>query len=62
MIDPDATSFVSNRDQVSKAAYTPFDGMRIKGRLDRVFLRGQEIVTSGSLIRKTRGNVVIRGI
>jgi dihydroorotase len=43
VLDPSQTTLISNADQLSRAAYTPFDGMRVQGRLTAVFLRGVRI-------------------
>jgi dihydroorotase len=43
VLDPSQTTLISNADQLSRAGYTPFDGMRVQGRLTAVFLRGVKI-------------------
>ena len=60
VLDPRQESVITNAEQVSKAGYTPFEGWRVKGRLRRVFLRGEEIVRDGVLVRELRGQVVVR--
>jgi dihydroorotase len=60
ILDPRQSSSISNAEQVSRAAYTPFDGWRIKARLMSVFLRGREIVREGKLIASTSGTIVTR--
>jgi dihydroorotase len=43
VLDPAQITLISNADQLSQAGYTPFDGMRVQGRLTAVFLRGVRI-------------------
>ncbi|HEV7254732.1 MAG TPA: dihydroorotase family protein [Mesorhizobium sp.] len=61
IVDPGRQSTVRNADQVSRAGYTPFDGWTVRARLDRVYLRGTEIVRNGVLAGQPRGEVVTRG-
>jgi dihydroorotase len=60
VVDRRQMSQISNTEQATRAGYTPFDGWQVSGRLDRVFLRGQEIVRDGKLIGGPRGLVVRR--
>ncbi|PZM14775.1 dihydroorotase [Rhizobium tubonense] len=61
IVDRRRTSRISNTEQVSRAGYTPFDGWEVTGQLDRVFLRGREIVRDGKLSGGPSGLVVRRG-
>ncbi|WP_454854896.1 dihydroorotase [Rhizobium binxianense] len=58
IVDPDRETLIANADQVSRAGYTPFDGWKVPGLLQRVFLRGREIVREGTLVAGTQGTVV----
>lgn len=58
IVDMKAGSIITNAEQVSRAAYTPFHGRRLAGRLTDVFLRGERIVKDGSLIARSRGQIV----
>ncbi|MEZ2330173.1 dihydroorotase family protein [Mesorhizobium sp. RCC_202] len=60
ILDPRQSSSISNAEQVSRAAYTPFDGWTVKAGLVSVFLRGREIVRKGKLIASTFGTIVTR--
>lgn len=60
VVVPGRGSVISDADQVSRAAYTPFNGMHVRQRLERVFLRGREIVRDGRLIAPAQGKVVTR--
>lgn len=58
VINPRERHTVRDADQVSKAGYTPYDGLSISARLTRVFLRGEEIVCDGKLVATRRGQIV----
>ncbi|NLR97517.1 dihydroorotase family protein [Rhizobium sp. P38BS-XIX] len=60
VVDRRRTSEITDAQQVSRAAYTPFAGWIIPGTLTRVFLRGEEIVHDGKLVSERRGSVVTR--
>jgi dihydroorotase len=60
IVDRRQTSHIFNTEQATRAGYTPFDGWEVSGRLDRVFLRGREIVRDGKLMGDPRGLVVRR--
>ena len=60
VVDRRQTSRISDSEQATRAGYTPFDRWEVSGRLDRVFLRGQEIVRDGKLTGGPRGLVVRR--
>jgi dihydroorotase len=60
IVDPRQSSTIANADQVSRAAYTPFDGWTVKARLTNVFLGGKEIVRDQVLIDPAQGKPVRR--
>lgn len=60
IVDPRVSSSISDVEQVSRAAYTPFNGWSVKARLTNVFLRGREIVRDQALIGAGQGKVVRR--
>ncbi len=60
VLNPGAVTTIRNADQMSRAAYTPFDGWTVPGRLERVYLRGAEIVRDGVLVGPRHGRVVVR--
>lgn len=62
VVDRRRTSVITNAEQASRAAYTPFDGWSIPAKLTRVFLRGQEIVREGVIIAETSGAVIAREV
>ncbi len=60
IVDRNRASTITSAEQASRAAYTPFDGWSIPARLTDVFLRGERIVSEGSLVTYTHGQVVTR--
>jgi dihydroorotase len=60
VVDRRQMSRISNTEQATRAGYTPFDGWEVAGCLDRVFLRGREIVRDGKLTGGPRGLVARR--
>lgn len=58
VLDPRGSSTVTDAAQHSKAAATPFAGLTVPYRLDRVLLRGREVVADGALTGERRGLVL----
>lgn len=48
-IDPDREWTISAEGMQSKCGWTPFEGMRVTGAVERVVLRGKEVVRAGEL-------------
>lgn len=42
-VDMDEEWTIKNEDIVSKSGWTPFDGVKVKGKVRKVFLRGKEV-------------------
>ncbi|MGE5140903.1 MAG: amidohydrolase family protein [Rudaea sp.] len=49
-VDPDAEWTVCGADLFTRAKWTPFEGWKLRGRVRRVVLRGQEAYDSGRVI------------
>jgi len=60
IVDPSLSSSISDAEQISRAAYTPFDGWSVKARLTNVFLRGRQIVRDQVLTGPGQGKAVRR--
>lgn len=60
IVDMRRSTAITDAEQVSRAAYTPFHGKQTVGLLTDVFLRGERIVSNGTLICPGRGLVVRR--
>ncbi len=50
VLDPRRPTRVSHAEQLSRAGYTPFDGMQVPGRLTAVFLRGALVYEEGQRV------------
>ncbi len=46
-IDPAARWTIRNADQYTRCGWTPFDGLAVQGRVQRVVVRGREVVRDG---------------
>ncbi len=55
IFDPKAESVLSNDTCHTAAGYTPYDGMKVKGKAETVILRGEIILQDGKFLGK-RGN------
>ncbi len=60
VFDPKADTFVSKNTHHSKADYTPYEGVRTKGKVLSVYLRGKEVVKNGELVLENKGKYVRR--
>jgi dihydroorotase len=58
VVDPEASTLIRDADQFSKARHTPFHGLVVPYGIERVFLRGTEIATSGSVTDRATGQVL----
>ncbi len=52
IFDPDAEGIITNNNRHTKAGYTPYNGMKVKGRVDITMLRGNIILKDGKFIGK----------
>jgi len=55
IFDPKAETVLSNDTCHTAAGYTPYDGMKVKGRAETLILRGEIILKDGEFLGK-RGN------
>lgn len=58
--DPKHDTVISKNTHHSKADYSPYEGVRTKGRIDSVFLRGKQVVKDGELVQTNKGKFVRR--
>ncbi len=61
VMDPEAEDVITARDQIQNVDYAPFDGLKVKGRIETVFLRGQKVVEGCQVVRELAGRYVSRG-
>ncbi|MBQ8860292.1 MAG: dihydropyrimidinase [Ruminococcus sp.] len=60
VFDPKADSFITKNTHHSRADYTPYEGVRTKGKVESVYLRGKEVVKNGELVLENKGKYVSR--
>lgn len=56
-VDMDEEWTISNDNLYTKCGWTPFNGMKIKGRIKKVVLRGKSVFESGEIISDPYGRV-----
>lgn len=57
-VDPDYEWTISNDRLYTKCGWTPFEGMRVKGKVKKVVLRGQTVFKNGKIIGKPQGVIM----
>ncbi len=55
LFDPDAEMTITNENRHTKAGYTPYDGMKVSGRVETTILRGR-IITNGGTFTGRKGD------
>ena len=60
VLDPKMDGFISKNTHHSKADYNPYEGVRTKGKVATVYLRGKKVVENGELILENKGKYVKR--
>lgn len=55
------SDMITAGDQLQNVDYAPFEGTQVTGRIEQVFLRGNEIVKDSQVIEENRGEFVKRG-
>lgn len=60
--DPKTDGYISSKTHHSAADYTPYEGVRIKGKIEKVYLRGKEVVNNNELVLENKGKFVHRSL
>jgi allantoinase len=60
--DPDSEFLVDARSLFHRHSVTPYDGMRLRGRVRMTILGGEMIFEDGRLRRAPRGRLLLRGV
>ena len=60
IIDPKKTTVLSIKSQVSKSDYCAFEGKKLKGKIEKVFLRGRQVVDEDKNIVENTGKFIKR--
>lgn len=59
--DPNYQGVITAKDQIQNVDYTPYEGLKVQGKAEYVFLRGDLVVEKGSIINENTGKYVFRG-
>ncbi len=62
VIDPEAEGVISVENQCANVDYTPYEGVRTKGAIAQVYLRGQLAAEHGKVVLENAGQYVARGL
>ena len=62
VFDPKGEGVISVQSSHSACDYSPYEGVRTEGRIDRVYLRGQLVFSGGEITLTNRGKYVTRGV
>lgn len=62
VLDPAARGTFTAAQEHSAAGYTPYEGFRRCGAIERVYLRGQLVVQDGALVRENAGQYIPRHV
>ena len=52
IVDPNTNHIITNSEQASKSAWTPYDGKKIRGMPIMTVIRGHIVMREGELINK----------
>ncbi len=61
IIDPNDEYTIRAADQLSAADYCNYEGLKVKGRIESVFLRGRKVAEKGRVTEENTGEFIKRG-
>lgn len=61
VLRPGVSGVITAADQLQNVDYAPFEGAGVTARVERVFLRGTQVVKDGKVLEPNRGEFVKRG-
>ena len=61
VLDPAKNSIITAKDLISKAGYTSFEGIKCRGTIQQVWLRGTLVMENGKLLKENLGKYIHRG-
>lgn len=61
VLDPTQTTRILAATQEQNVDYTPYEGIVAACKIEKVFLRGQEVVTDGKISKERQGEYIPRG-
>lgn len=59
--DPDCRGTITAKDQLQKVDYTPYEGLSVTGRAEKVLLMGDLAAEDGKILLEKKGSYVHRG-
>lgn len=59
--DPEYLGVITSKEQLQKVDYTPYEGMKVKGRAKTVLMMGTPVVDDGKVVKEKAGRFVARG-
>lgn len=62
LFDPEWEGEITSSNRHNAAGYTPYEGWKVKGRVEDVFLRGTHVVADGQLVASRQGKYIPRGL
>ena len=60
IINPNKNTTLSVNNQISKSDYCVFEGKKLKGKIEEVFLRGEEVVAENKILVENTGKFIKR--
>jgi len=60
VLDPEKEGIISADTQHSAAGYSPYEGMKLKGMIDKVYMRGTKVVEDNQLLIAKAGKYIVR--
>lgn len=61
VIDPEREDVITAESQEQNVDFCPFEGTKIKGTIDKVFLRGCLVTDGGRMVKEKQGKFIKRG-
>ncbi|MBE9470765.1 MAG: amidohydrolase family protein, partial [Chloroflexi bacterium] len=60
LVDPDVEWIIGERPLFTRCGWSPFEGDKVEGRVEQVFLRGQEVYAHGEVLAQPGyGRIVV---
>lgn len=60
ILNPAAEDVITASDQIANVDYAPFEGRKVNGRIETVFLRGQKVVEQHQVKKELQGKYIAR--
>lgn len=61
VLDPSRTTLISASTQVQNVDYTPYEGIEANCKIEKVYLRGQQVAADGKVCSEKKGKYIARG-